>query len=128
MTTETEGPRGFTHFIDQLGDGEAAQDMGAELHKLIKKLTAESKNRNVKIKGSYTLSLKFEADPRGTVAVEHDIKTVEPKPLRLGDTFFTTKGGNLTKQNEKQQSLNLRDVNAKRVMVDEGEAVEGSAF
>jgi hypothetical protein len=125
----TEGPRGFTHFIDQLGDGEAAQEMSAELHDLIKKLTTESRNRNVKIKGSYALSLKFEADPRGTVAVEHDIKTVEPKPLRLGDTFFTTKGGNLTKQNEKQQSLKLHDVNAKRVVVEDEEAVaEGSSF
>lgn len=121
MTTENtpaeEGPRSFAHFFEQLADGDAHREAGSELHALTKKLLEEARSRGEAIGGTLTLTLKFAADPKGHVAVGYDLVKKEPKPRRSGDVFFTTRGGNLTKSNERQQKLRLEDVSAPRPAV-----------
>lgn len=118
MTTAStpveEGPRSFAHFFEQLADGDAHREAASELHSLTKKLLEEARSRGEAIGGTLTLTLKLVADPKGHFAVGYDLTKKEPKPRRSGDVFFSTRGGNLTKQNEKQQQLKLQDVSAPR--------------
>lgn len=110
-----EGARSFSRFIDQLGDGAAHSELSQEVHQLIQKLSHEAKARNTTVRGALTLSLKFASDSLGHVAIVYDVTTKEPKPQRVGDMFFVTKGGNLSKRDERQAELPLvRDVSVKR--------------
>jgi hypothetical protein len=81
---------------------------------------AEAKNRGAKAIGSITFVVGLKSDSKGNIEVAYDVTSKEPKPARGGDFFYATPGGNLTKQNIKQQSLPgvLRDVSAKAPSVD----------
>lgn len=113
MSTKEEGPRSFASFIEQLADGAAHADFGTELFELIKKCKEEAAFRNADAKGTMSIKLGFKVAPHGAVAVEYDVASVAPKRHRMTDTLFITKGGNLSKRDERQPSLpGIRDVSA----------------
>lgn len=107
-----EGPRAFTHFVGNLADGEAHQQISYELHELVKHLQEEAVARADASKGSMTIKFSFVCDPKGFVGVGYDIDTKHPKPRRSAGMFWTTPGGNLTPENPKQQRLPLHEVGA----------------
>lgn len=120
--TEKEGPRAFSAFIAQLGDGEAHVELTTELHSLLSHLykQAQAGGVNGTARGALTLKIMLNVESRGVVGTAYDVTSKEPKPLRGSDVFWLTPGKNLTKKNPKQGELPLRDVSApKTEIVDE---------
>lgn len=93
------------------------------------KCKTEAVTRNVNAKGAMTIKLGFDVTPHGTVTVNYDVNTVEPKRHRMTDTMFLSKGGNITTKDERQPSLpGVRDVSApkkiKDPMTPDGELID----
>lgn len=108
-----EGPRAFARFIEQLGEGDVHAELSEELYQLGKTLLAQSRARDTNVKGTLILKLKFDANPKGLVDIEHSIDVKVPKPKRAGAAMWLTKGGNLSPENQRQPLLpGIREVAA----------------
>lgn len=106
---EDEGTRGFAHFISVLGQGEAHADISQELHKLTSELHGLAKGAGAVTKGKLTLVLSLEVKPSGEMQVGHGVKITSSKPKKATSHAWVTKGGNVTFEHPRQQSLPLRD-------------------
>lgn len=110
---KAEGPRSFSRFIEQLGEGDVHSELSEELYDLGKQLLAQSRARDTNVKGTLTLKLKFDANPKGLVDIEHAIVVSVPKPKRAGSAMWLTKSGNLSPENQRQPLLpGIREVAA----------------
>lgn len=121
--TRDEGPRDFSRVLMLLDEGVAHAQLSEELHALAKAVTAQGKARNKTVAGAITLTLRLATDETGVIEVAYDISRKDPKPKRSTSLFWTTKGGNLTEHNPRQQSLpGLREVTGGRAPARELEA------
>lgn len=110
-TEKQEGPRSFARFLEQLGDGDVHQELSDELYELGRQLLTQARARLQEVKGTLTLKLKFKADPKGVVDIDHVVEVKVPKPKRAAATMFLTKGGNLSVENPRQPLLpGIREV------------------
>lgn len=104
-----EGPRAFSRFIEQLGDGQANSDLSRALFDLGAVLRTQALDSG-DCKGELQLTLKFKVDQFGQVITGYTIKTKEPEPARPATMFWLTRGGNFSVENPRQISLPLREV------------------
>lgn len=109
---EAEGARAFNNAIMLLDNGRVHAELSEKLHGLVCKLRDEAINRDRAIAGELSLTLKIGVDEHGNVEVIPAIKVVEPKAKQARTVLFLTRGGNLSVENPRQQSLPLRDVSA----------------
>jgi hypothetical protein len=108
--TEDEGPRDFGRILALLDEGVALCQLSEELQALTKAVVAQGKARQKTVAGRITLTLTLASDETGVVEAAYDISRKDPKPKRSTSLFWTTKGGNLTEHNPRQQVLPLREV------------------
>lgn len=111
-TDKDEGPRDFARVLALLDEGVASCQLSEELQTLTKAVIAQGKARNKTVAGRLTLTLQLATDETGVVEVAYDISRKDPRPKRSTSLFWTTKGGNLTEHNPKQQKLPLREVSS----------------
>jgi len=127
-TEKDEGPRSFTRFLEQVAEGEANGELSRALQKLTVACATHAKLQNDTVGGSLELKLNLSVEPGGIVGVSYSVKTKEPDPKRAGSIFWTTKGGNLSVENPRQQKLPLREVTADngetRLVDDDGVIVD----
>jgi len=105
-----EGPRGFSHLLQQVQDGELHAELSENLQQLMKDLRLYSDRFQRDAKGNITLSLNVTVHGNGSVSIMGDVKMKTPKTPRAPSTFFLTPGNNLTLENPRQQRLPLREV------------------
>lgn len=105
-----EGPRSFAVLLQQVGDGELHDELGAKLQELVAMLKSYSDRFQREGKGSLTLVLNVATLGNGTVTIAGDIKTKTPTAKRAGSVFWLTPGNNLSVENPRQQKLPLREV------------------
>lgn len=122
---KNEGPRSFTTFLRTLSNGEAESMLSYNLHELGKALAEQALARNGKVKGELVFKLNFAADMSGAVGIGYSIKMTPPAPVTTPAMFFLTSGGNLAVENQRQQKLPLREVDAPRGDVREAAYVGG---
>lgn len=111
---EAEGPRSFSRVLALIDEGVAECQLSEELLALTRAVIAQGKARQKTVAGRLTLTLTLASDETGVVEVAYDISRKDPKPKRSTSLFWTTKSGNLTEHNPKQQSLPLREVTGGR--------------
>lgn len=107
---KSEGPRSFARFIEMVSDGACQSEASAELLKLCNTLREDAAARSATSKGEITLRIGLAVEPSGVVGVAYDVKIKEPPKARPKGVLWLTKGGNLTPQNPRQQTLPLREV------------------
>jgi hypothetical protein len=105
-----EGPRSFTRFFDDIGEGDFQRDAAEKLFELVSALRDEAIYCNGKVKGKFALTLDFSIDPRGVVAVDCDSKIKKPTRKRAPAQAWITAGGNLTLEHPRQLKLPVREV------------------
>lgn len=111
MAEKPEGPRAFARFIEALSEGDVHAELSNELHELGVKLRSTARNRMTTVKGSLVLKLKFAADEKGVVDIEHVIETKVPKPKAAKAMMWLTPGGNMSAENPRQPLLpGIREV------------------
>lgn len=112
MTTDKEetGPRGFSHFIATLAEGDAHAELSAELQELVLATRRESGSRKRRIKGTLTLTISIEADDNGTAIVGYEIKSKHPAPRRPATMLWTTDKGHFARADPRQTVLGLKEV------------------
>lgn len=120
-----EGPRSFARFVEAVADGELASELSEELFELVRYLEGEATARQSTSSGLLTLKLKITVDDRGYARVTHDVATKRPKTRRTEALMYVTKGGNLVRENPRQQSLPLRDVSKRPEVRDLATGKEG---
>jgi hypothetical protein len=111
---EAEGARAFNVVFAELCSGAAHEEATEELHKLLQRLRIAAELRGPKgdAKGKLTLTLDVTVEAKGVAQVKYDVTIKHPKPDREDDSFFLTRHSNLSRKNEKQMELGLRDVSA----------------
>ncbi len=105
--TSLEGARSFSLFIQQIDEGSLHQSLSAETHALMRELREHARQFARDAKGSLTLTISFEVDPKGVADVEADVRVKKPKTPSVSSQFFLTPSGNLTLENPRQQKLGL---------------------
>ena len=108
--TGEEGARSFARFVEMVSDGACQLEASAELHKLCCALREDASARSNASKGELTVRFALTVEPSGVVGVAYEIKRKEPTPSRPKGVLWLTKGGNLSAQNPRQQTLPLREV------------------
>lgn len=122
-----EGDRSFTRWLADVGDGDCEIELNRKLRELISKMQMEARVQNKTVNGKLALDLSFSCNETGVVTVGYGVKTKEPDPKRPGSIFWTTKGGNLTIEDPRQQRLPLREVPGGRAARDVNEGGETAA-
>lgn len=105
-----EGTRSFARFIEMLDTGQAQLVASEKLHQLAVKMRDEALAQHRSVTGSITLTINLSCDETGTVDAKYNVKSKEPTPRSSKSIFWMTKGGNLTVENPRQQTLGLREV------------------
>lgn len=106
-----EGPRSFAYHIATFSEGDLNRDCSRELRDLLFQLSEEANAREAPVKGTFKLELTIEVSDTGMVGIAPSIKTKAPERKRRGAHLWVTKGGNLSRENPRQQNLpGLREV------------------
>jgi len=108
-TDEEEGPRAFANFLTSLDDGRFHAELSIQLHTLVAAMEMHASNYRV-AHGELSVALKFSVNERGVVKILADCKAKPPKAKREEAVMWTTKGGNLSASNPRQQRLPIRAV------------------
>ncbi len=117
---DEEGARSFSHLLATVADGALLAEASDENHDLVSFLQDETLAREVKLKGSISITLKYEAKPNGSVDVTYDVKVKKPSRGRRVGTMFFTKGGNLSTEHQTQTKFSF----PREVRIERGEARE----
>lgn len=94
-------------FIDTLRDlegGYLLDELSGHQHGLVDQVRLTNKP------GSLTIVLNYKPDGAGQLSIKADVKVKEPKLARGNSLFFLTPEGNLTRNDPRQQSMDLRPV------------------
>jgi hypothetical protein len=111
MSKVEEGPRSFLHFLEDLGQGDAARELSEELFELGGRLAHESSAREAKVKGELTLKITFSVEKNGLVTTNYEIKRKDPKRSTTPGVSWLTAGGNFADRDPRQAELpGLREV------------------
>lgn len=111
-STKTEGPRSFANLIAELTDDEGGSlntVVSTELHELTRDLHAESRLRDAKVKGEFTLTLTFVVH-KGKATITPDVKVKRPKRRRRDFDTWVTAGGNITTEVPRQLKMPLQGI------------------
>lgn len=103
--------RSFGQVLQSLEDGQLVDDLSIAIRDLNAKLQRQAEAQG-KAKGELVLKIKLQADAGGTVQVDGEIVTKEPKPARARSVMWLTKDGNLSADNPRQTKLPLREIKA----------------
>lgn len=102
----------FAVVLAAINHGQLRDELSAEMGKVLTALIERSHATSKAAKGKLTLTLDFEVEPSGLVAIDVDVSSKTPKPLRASDHFYATKSGGLSRKDPRQQDLPLREVDA----------------
>lgn len=109
---ERGGARSFARFLEQLGHGDALEDLSNAQHELGNALQdiALDLGGAAKVKGELKVTFKYTCDARGNVGVDWDVTTKKPKRKRATAQAWVNKNGNLVFEPPRQQKLALHEV------------------
>lgn len=107
---QAEGPRSFAVTLQQLADGEAHGELTEALYELLDACTTKASQTNGSGSGELIFKLKIKVDARGQAGLAYEVNTKIPKEKRAPAHMWITAGGNLTPQNPRQQTLDLRSI------------------
>lgn len=114
MAAEPTHFTSISRFIEHVGDGEAHTQLSKELVELAGVLQKHVKDTNQKAKGKITITLSFDADPKGVVTASCKSKIEQPRPGAASSVLWINSKGGFTPDNPKQQRLPLAGVHDER--------------
>ena len=106
----SEGPKPFTASLAMIEGGQFQHDAALELRDLCAALS-EHHAQHGKAKGTMTITLNLHMES-GVLQVDADVKVKAPKLKREKTVFWLDESNNLSQQNPKQLSMELRRVPA----------------
>lgn len=109
---------GITNFgvlLNELNEGAVIDELSQDLSDVLDQLRERAIQTSGKVKGKIVLKLDIQVTSAGLITIDPDVETKVPKPLRKQDSFHLTRGGGLSRKNERQQELPLREVRAVEV-------------
>ena len=117
---ERAGARSFARFLEQLGHGDALEDLSNAQFELGNALqdAALDLGGAAKVKGQLKVTFKYTCDARGNVGVDWDVDTKKPKKRRATAQAWVNKAGNLVFEPPRQQKLPLHEVKERRELRD----------
>jgi hypothetical protein len=122
-----EGPRSFSVFLRDLGNGTLEQKASEEFHTLAQAVEAEARKRG-KAKGTLTIKVLIETDDQGNGNVKFAVDSKEPTVVHNGGPAWFTKGSNVTLEPPGKETR-IRDVSsrkaAERPVANEEEGPDG---
>lgn len=124
MMNQKDGPRDFAVFISQLAEGEANGELSKQLHELVVACQEKAEQVAGSASGEIKLNIRVKVDARGVAVVGWESVQKLPKEKRAGATMWVTKGGNLTPENPRQQSMFVKEVplhNEERIIEESNE-------
>lgn len=104
------GVKNFGVLLASINGGKVVDEATDKTHNLLDELSGKASLTNQKAKGDILVKLSFTVLPNGLVNVDADVQGKAPKPVREQDAFFLTESGGLSRKNERQQELPLREV------------------
>jgi len=107
-------PTSFLEFAQSLGGGECVRYLTEALHELTLKMRHESVAQNEVVKGGLVLNIKLSHAPTGIVSTAYEIKQTPPPKKTSGSIHWSTKAGQLVRQDPAQVKLPLNDIGAPR--------------
>lgn len=105
-----EGPRSFGVFLANLDRGAVQNELSARLHGLVGELERRALDSNQAAKGKLTVTFEVKIDAKGVAEIVPTIATKVPEPKCSRTVMYLTKGGNLDMKDQRQQSLEFREV------------------
>jgi hypothetical protein len=96
--------RPFTDLLRDLRYGETLDELSAALNELVQQCVLSNKP------GELRLTLKLKPTKSGAFEITDAITLAGPKPERGSSLLFATPENNLTRNNPRQQNLDLRTV------------------
>jgi hypothetical protein len=98
--------RPFTVTLGEIRKGELANELTAELARLVASVMTVGKPGKLKL----TISVKPAAKNSEMVVIEDDVVAAEPRPDRLPTLFYATDDGGLSRNSLTQPDLPFRQV------------------
>lgn len=105
-----DGIKNFGVLLGTLNGGTVVGELSDETSTLLEELKEKAESKNGNVSGELTLKLKFTVNTSGLTTIDYEVSSKSPKPIRRQDSFFLTEGNGLSRRNEKQQELPLREV------------------
>ncbi len=99
--------RPFLDFLREHRNGVSHDELSDALQELVAAVVEEGKAGRLTL----TISVKPADTGGGALLVADDIKIVPPKRTKSGSIFFASPENNLIRQDPKQTTLPLRDIN-----------------
>jgi hypothetical protein len=96
--------RAFADVLRDLTGGQTYEELGSALTEIVDAVMQTRRS------GSLTLTLKIKSNGDSSVIITDDVKTKLPQPIRGETIFFTQAGGNLLREDPRQEKLPLRQV------------------
>ena len=107
-----EGPRSFSVFLRDLGNGTLETKASEEFHKLAQAVEAEARMRG-KAKGTLTIKVAIDADDQGNGNIKFAVDSKEPTVIHNGGPAWFTKGSNVTLE-PPGKDKRIRDVSSRK--------------
>lgn len=106
--------RPFADVLRDMGQGKTYEQLGLSLAEVVEQVMLTRKA------GQLTLKLKVKPNGETSVIITDDIETKIPQPSRGETLFYAAAGGNLVRNDPRQQDLPLRTVEAPPIHTAEG--------
>lgn len=107
--------RSFALYLQELADGELHHDLTEEMRKLVVAMRDSALANGGKASGALTLKIGVKID-RGAFITTPDVSVKHPKrPAYAMSVHWALPDGTLSRQDPRQQSFALRDVNQPEV-------------
>jgi hypothetical protein len=119
VAAKVEGPMSFGAWFNALANGEAEGNASGALHQLLGRMQDEAVAGRKKVKGKLKLEFSLTLDHTGVVGISYDVTTKEPPRLTTPDTYWVTDGGQLSRRNPNQKTLNFTEPNVPKPEVRE---------
>jgi hypothetical protein len=100
--------RPFADVLRDLAGGQAYETLTLELAHVVQEVIKTQKA------GALSLTLNITANGPGSVQIAESIKSKVPELPKGKTLFFATEAGTLTRDDPRQEKLNLRDVSEPR--------------
>ena len=106
----SDGIKNFGVLLSGLNGGTVVGELSDDMDKLLEELREKAEQKSGSVSGELTLKLKFTVNTSGLTTIDYEVASKSPKPIRRQDSFFLTEGNGLSRRNERQQELPLREV------------------
>lgn len=104
------GVTNFGVLVGQLNGGTFVAECSEKLCDVLEKLQEKAMQTNGAASGTITVTLKIKTNMSGLTTIDPSVSGKLPDPVRAQDSYYLTSGGGLSRKNERQQDLPLREV------------------